>query len=105
VLRSDGTDADFCPPEPFTRRMWAGGKIEWYKPLLVGSRATAASTIRSVDKKGFEKESPKVFVKQNIQYLDEDRQLCVDEERSHVYLSSPGNARGVKEASNQPSYA
>ncbi|THH33968.1 hypothetical protein EUX98_g284 [Antrodiella citrinella] len=102
ALRADGTDADFCPPEPFTRRMWAGGKIEWHKPLLVGSKATAVSTIRSVDKKGFDKDSPKVFVKQNIQYLNERRELCVDEERSHVYLSSPGNARVIRAVPGLP---
>ena len=33
VLRADGTDADFCPPEPFTRRMWAGGVMKWKKLL------------------------------------------------------------------------
>lgn len=103
ALRSDGTDADFCPPEPFTRRMWAGGKIEWHKPLLIGSGATSVSTIRSIDKKGFEKASPKVFVKQHIQFSNTEGEVCVEEERSHVYLSTPGNARTVRPGEARPS--
>jgi len=26
-LREDGTEDTFCPPKPFTRRMWAGGRM------------------------------------------------------------------------------
>ncbi|KAH8107132.1 hypothetical protein BXZ70DRAFT_1004008 [Cristinia sonorae] len=102
ILRSDGTDADFCPPEPFTRRMWAGGKIKWHKPLLVGSSATAISAIRSVVKKGIDTDVPKVFVQQNIQYSDVDGTICIEEERSHVYLSSPRNSRQIRDVPNQP---
>ena len=28
-LGLDGTDTSFNPPSPFTRRMWAGGELEW----------------------------------------------------------------------------
>lgn len=28
-LGRDGTDTTFNPPRPFTRRMWAGGELEW----------------------------------------------------------------------------
>lgn len=28
-LGRDGTDTAFNPPSPFTRRMWAGGELEW----------------------------------------------------------------------------
>jgi hydroxyacyl-ACP dehydratase HTD2-like protein with hotdog domain len=28
-LGRDGTDTTFNPPSPFTRRMWAGGELEW----------------------------------------------------------------------------
>ncbi|KAK3953662.1 hypothetical protein QBC32DRAFT_387235 [Pseudoneurospora amorphoporcata] len=31
LLFPDGTDADHCPGAPFTRRMWAGGRIEFAK--------------------------------------------------------------------------
>ncbi|KAL1842673.1 hypothetical protein VTK73DRAFT_3071 [Phialemonium thermophilum] len=29
ALGPDGTDAPFAPPPPFTRRMWAGGRVRW----------------------------------------------------------------------------
>ncbi|KAK3401155.1 hypothetical protein B0T20DRAFT_451759 [Sordaria brevicollis] len=32
LLFPDGTDADHCPGAPFTRRMWAGGRIEFLLP-------------------------------------------------------------------------
>ncbi|KAJ8462810.1 hypothetical protein ONZ45_g17801 [Pleurotus djamor] len=88
-LRKDGTDADFCPPEPFTRRMWAGGRMSWNanKPLLVGRPATATSTIASIDKKGFDKGTPMLFVNQRIEItMDGEAESSVVEERSHVYL-------------------
>lgn len=99
ALRPDGTEPDFCPPEPFTRRMWVGGKIRWNhdKPLVVGGKATATWEIENVAKKGFEKESPMVFVNQRIRYRMEgmpDSDVCVDEERSHVYLAHA--AKGTK---------
>src|SRR4051812_43056863 len=28
-LGRDGTDTTFNPPRPFTRRMWAGGELDW----------------------------------------------------------------------------
>jgi len=95
VLRQDGTDADFCPPEPFTRRMWAGGKMKWHKnPLLIGQKATASSTVGSVEKKGFENGSPMAFVKQKIEIQMQGRsEVSVEEERTHVYLPVGSNQR------------
>ena len=75
----------------------------WKRPLCVGDRAAAISTISAVDKKGFETGTPMVFVKQKIEYrgvgIDE---VCVEEERSHVYLATPGNRRGAKEGEGDP---
>ena len=103
ALRPDGTDADFCPPEPFTRRMWASGTM-WWNPrpgsaLRVGDKAHAVSTIASVEKKGFDGDNaqPMVFVKQRVQVTTEGRtEPSVVEERSHVYLASRGSKRGAR---------
>lgn len=40
-LGPDGADISYNPPAPFTRRMWAGGKLVWQKdnPLRVGDEA------------------------------------------------------------------
>ncbi|KAI0748171.1 hypothetical protein C8Q80DRAFT_1344474 [Daedaleopsis nitida] len=103
ALRSDGTDVDFCPPEPFTRRMWAGGRMIWKRPLHVGDRAAAISTIAAVGKKGFDTGTPMVFVQQKMEYRTVGNdEVCVEEERSHVYLATPGNRRGAKQVNDLP---
>ncbi|GJE86915.1 hypothetical protein PsYK624_029980 [Phanerochaete sordida] len=103
TLRADGTDADFCPPEPFTRRMWAGGRIQWKKPLHVGDSVTAFSEMLDVQKKGFEKGVPMVFVKQRIEFKRAgSSDVAIEEERSHVYLAAPAYSRGVKQVTDLP---
>ncbi|MFA9420477.1 MAG: MaoC family dehydratase N-terminal domain-containing protein [Gammaproteobacteria bacterium] len=49
-LGRDGHAAlgDFMPPVPLPRRMWAGGKFKFVKPLHVGDLARKESTIRDV---------------------------------------------------------
>ncbi|KAK7014842.1 histone H2B [Favolaschia claudopus] len=91
LLSPDGTDGalEFGPPEPFVRRMWASGRISWNakRPLLVGKTATSSSTFGSVEKKGFDTDSPMVFVTQriNVTMMGEE-QPSITEERSHVYM-------------------
>ncbi|KAJ7285786.1 hypothetical protein C8J57DRAFT_1168486 [Mycena rebaudengoi] len=105
LLREDGTDAvEFCPPAPFTRRMWVGGRLSWNAkiPLLVGDLATATSNFDSVVKKGFDTGNPMVFVTQkiNINTVGRNKPSIV-EERSHVYAAeyvTPSNVpREVKD--------
>lgn len=95
LLRADGTDADFCPPDPFTRRMWAGGTMTWNKnqALKVGEKATAVSTVANIEKKGFELGKPMIFVKQRIEVTVEGRsEPGMVEERAHVYPASVASA-------------
>ncbi|KAI0322190.1 hypothetical protein OF83DRAFT_1049772 [Amylostereum chailletii] len=105
-LRSDATDGDFCPPPPFDRRMWAGGKIEWKRPLLVGDKATSVSTVvpSSVEKKGFNRGAPMLFVTQDIEVTTEGRDdVAIREQRSHVYVSTTVGERKVRKVENLPS--
>lgn len=48
-LGKDGTDLQFSPDEPFSRRMWAGGELRWDKSnrLAVGDDATETSKLVS----------------------------------------------------------
>ncbi|KAG6866949.1 hypothetical protein C0991_003865 [Blastosporella zonata] len=107
-LREDGTDADFSPPAPFTRRMWAGGRMVWDPelPLMIGQRATATWGIDSVEKKGFgdPQKTPMVFVNQRIDItMEGNPRPSLTEERSHVYMSESSSdgqkktARAVKD--------
>ena len=52
-LGKDGTDISYSPAEPFTRRMWAGGKINWAKenPLRIGDDATEITHLVSAEPK------------------------------------------------------
>ncbi|KAI0273767.1 hypothetical protein BC834DRAFT_228405 [Gloeopeniophorella convolvens] len=101
-LRPDGTDADFCPPEPFVRRTWAGGRIEWRKPLVIGRRASARLSVGSVEKKGFEGGVPMVFVKQSIDIAYEGEESAIMEERTHVYLALGAKQRKFREVRGLP---
>ncbi len=51
-LGRDGTDTTFNPPSPFTRRMWAGGELEWISGetnrLKVGQLVTETTKLVSV---------------------------------------------------------
>lgn len=50
-LGRDGTDTTFNPPSPFTRRMWAGGELEWVggegNRLKVGQEVTETTKLVS----------------------------------------------------------
>ncbi|KAI9509616.1 hypothetical protein F5148DRAFT_978024 [Russula earlei] len=99
LLRSDGMDPDFCPPEPFVRRMWAGGRIEWRNPLIIGGKARALFSVSSVDKKAAA--VPMVFVSQRIEIANEGEEECaVLEERTHVYRA-PGTHRRTSREGKQ----
>ncbi|KAL0581700.1 hypothetical protein V5O48_000282, partial [Marasmius crinis-equi] len=104
-LRSDGTENDFGPPEPFTRRMWAGGKMAWNPsiPLLVGEKTESTWWVDSVEKKGFDKGNPMLFVNKKIEYLMIGKaEPSVIEERMHVYLSGPQAKSGPREVKGLP---
>lgn len=55
VVRMDHTGADghaqrggFLPPVTLPRRMWAGGRLAFHRPLRVGERALRKSTVADV---------------------------------------------------------
>ena len=54
-LGRDGTDTTFSPPRPFTRRMWAGGELEWVggeeNQLKVGQKVTETTKLVSAEAK------------------------------------------------------
>ena len=41
----------FLPPVPLPRRMWAGGRLEFHHPLMVGDEITRLSRVTAVDAK------------------------------------------------------
>ena len=92
-LGPDGHPAKggFLPPVPLPRRMWAGGRLRFEQPLLLGERVTKLSTIKSVTAKSG-KSGDLVFVTVEHQ-LSGERGLAIVEEQDIVYKgeSAPGS--------------
>ncbi|WP_158241519.1 MaoC family dehydratase N-terminal domain-containing protein [Novosphingobium sp. TH158] len=84
-LGPDGHPAKggFLPPVPLPRRMWAGGRLRFEKPLLIGERVTKLSTIKSVTAKSG-KSGDLVFV--TVEHrLSGESGLAIVEEQDLVY--------------------
>ena len=81
---------DFLPPVPLPRRMWAGSRLEFLRPLRVGSEATRTSRIADVKvKEG--RSGTLVFVTVRHEVADEAG-LAVSDEHDIVYRGESGKA-------------
>ncbi|MBV1918830.1 MAG: MaoC family dehydratase N-terminal domain-containing protein, partial [Sphingomonadaceae bacterium] len=92
-LGEDGHPAKggFLPPMPLPRRMWAGGRLEFLKPLHLGEEVTKTSTILKVQEKTG-KTGKLVFVTVEHRLSGKDG-LAIVEEQDLVYRepSAPGS--------------
>lgn len=74
------------PPHNLTRRMWAGGKIQWHAPLFLGSLARKDSSIIAIEQKQG-RTGELIFV--TVEHLvHQNDQLCIREEHNIVYRSA-----------------
>jgi 3-methylfumaryl-CoA hydratase len=92
-LGSDGHPAKggFLPPVPLPRRMWAGGRLRFEQPLVLGERASKRSTIRKVEAKSG-KSGDLVFVTVEHE-ISGERGVAIVEEQDLVYrgAAAPGS--------------
>ena len=81
----------FLPPVPLPRRMFAGARLQWDRPLQVGSDVQRQSTIASVTHKAG-RTGDLVFVVLRHQFTDA-RGLALTEEQDIVYRAAaqPGD--------------
>ena len=93
-VRRDGTGEDghplkggFLPPVALPRRMWASGKLEVTKPLILGLSAEKVSVITSVESKDG-RSGKLVFVNLRHEFNQADK-LCITEEQNLVYREAP----------------
>jgi 3-methylfumaryl-CoA hydratase len=77
----------FLPPVPLPRRMWAGGRLSFHRPLLVGARYTRTSHILEVQQKQG-RSGPLVFVVVRHEIGNEEG-LALLEEQDIVYRHHP----------------
>ncbi|MGD9946358.1 MAG: MaoC family dehydratase N-terminal domain-containing protein [Burkholderiaceae bacterium] len=76
----------FLPPIPLPRRMWAGGRLEWHRPLRLGEAVRRTSRITSVTyKQGSTGALFFVLVKHE---LFNEQGLALTEEHDIVYRSA-----------------
>lgn len=84
----------FMPPVPLPRRMWAGSRIEWLRPLRIGTIATRYSRIVSVTpKRGRSGDLVFVIVRHEISVAGN---LALTEEHDIVYrefAAAPAESR------------
>lgn len=77
----------FLPPIPFPRRMWAGGRLKFSRPLLVGDEITRTSRI--VDMKFREGRSGALWFVTVQHRLETGGTLILEEEQDIVYRDAP----------------
>jgi 3-methylfumaryl-CoA hydratase len=77
----------FLPPVPLPRRMWAGGRLEFHRPLRVGDDIERVSTIAKVDAKQG-RSGPLVFVLVRHE-ISARGELAIVEEHDIVYREAP----------------
>ncbi len=77
----------FLPPVSLPRRMWAGSRITYRAPLVVGADATRLSEILKIESKTG-KSGALVFV--TVRHmLSMEGKCCIDEEQDIVYRPAP----------------
>lgn len=79
----------FLPPIPYPRRMFAGARLQWHRPLLIGAPAERQARIRDVVLKSG-KSGSLAFVTVGLRFV-QNGELCVEEEQDIVYRE-PGAA-------------
>ncbi len=82
------TRGGFLPPVPLPRRMWAGGRLVFERPLRVGGAVTRTSRIADVSVK-HGKGGPLVFVQVAHTITNSDGLLLLSEEHDIVYRDKP----------------
>jgi len=88
-LGVDGHPArgDFLPPILLPRRMWAGGRLRFARPLLIGSTVTRHSTIRSVTEKRGRTGAMTFVTVEHV--LSDAKGVLIAEEQDIVYRDAP----------------
>ena len=85
-LGCDGhpTRGGFLPPVPLKNRMWAGGRVTFHAPVLIGSSVQKTSRILRVTHKSG-RSGDLVFVTIHHELTSIDGELLISEEQDLVY--------------------
>lgn len=80
-------DHDLLPPVLLPRRMWAGGELEFLKPIHVGKKITRKSTIEKISEKSGNT-GALCIVTVLHQFFDRE-ELCLIEKQNLVFREDP----------------
>ncbi len=88
---------EFMPPIDLPRRMFAGARMRFHRPLILGRAAQRTATIREVQLKSG-RSGKLAFVKVSYDF-HQDGVLCIEEEQDIVYREpgTPATAPAVVE--------
>lgn len=92
----------FLPPVRLSRRMWAGSRLVFHRPLRVGDRVTRESSIVAVEEKTG-RHGPLVFV--TVRHLVRSGQADVLEEVQDIVYRDPAPSRAEQGAPTSPTAA
>ena len=91
----------FMPPVPLPNRMWAGGRVSFLSPVLIGSTIRKDSSILNVDhKRGRSGDLVFVTVLHELKTLQGD--LLIREEQDIVYKESAPTGKPSGDLANMP---
>ena len=106
ALGYDGHPAkgDFLPPIDLPRRMWAGSRLRFLRPIAIGAEIVRRSEIASVaEKTGRSGKLAFVTVKHEV---ESDGETCLQEEHDIVYRARPsGQEQSGQEQTKEPEQA
>lgn len=88
-LGEDGHElrGDFMPPVQLPRRMWAGGRLRFLRPIVIGANIDRTSEIISIDEKHGRSGA---LVMTTVRHIISDVDgPCVEEEQDIVYCEIP----------------
>ncbi len=75
------------PPSPLPRRMWAGGRIEFIKPVIIGKEITKKSTIEKIAEKTGS--TGALCIVTTLHELFDEDELCIREHQNLVFREDP----------------
>jgi len=95
----------FLPPIPMPRRMWAGSRLTFHRPLLIGDRVERESVITAIQQKQGSS-SELVFVTIRHRFTTE-LGLAIEEEQDLVYRPTApiGDRRTTETSTSSPAPA
>lgn len=93
----------FLPPVTLPRRMWAGGRLRFEKPLVLGKAARRTSTIKSVVQKNGR--TGKLCFVTVLHTLFQDDEVAMTEEHDIVYREDPDPGTSAPQPQAAPDMA